>query len=152
MEKQLQLLPPPVIYHFLTYSLKVVHKNWIVCSRLQKRLLTNLYILHTLPSLPIPRAKYSIVFQSSKLSAIVVAFSTLVWAVGECSTIHCLSALFGGLLFIVEISSRSLLPLFTPGSVHGGSASRDNCGWVLPDKLCVSSFPDRFPHYAWTAA
>ena len=22
----------------------------------------------------------------------------------------------------------------------------------VPDELCVSSFPDRFPHYAWTAA
>ena len=39
-----------------------------------------------------------------------------------------------------------------PGSVHSGSASRDDCGRMFPDKLRVSSFPYRFPHYAWTAA
>ena len=54
--------------------------------------------------------------------------------------------------FKVEISSRTLIPLFTPGSVHSDSASRDDCGWVCPDELRVSSFPDRFSHYAWTAA
>ena len=39
-----------------------------------------------------------------------------------------------------------------PGSVHSGSASRDDCGRLFPEELRVSSFPDRFPHYAWTAA
>ena len=42
--------------------------------------------------------------------------------------------------FYVEISSRALIPLFMPGSVHSGSASRDDCGRVSPDKLLVSSF------------
>ena len=36
--------------------------------------------------------------------------------------------------------------------IHSGSASWDDCGWVFPDELRVSSFPDTFPHYAWTAA
>ena len=55
-------------------------------------------------------------------------------------------------IFEVEISSRTLSPLFTPGSVHSGSAIWDDCGRMFPDRLRVSSFPDRFPHYAWKAA
>ena len=55
-------------------------------------------------------------------------------------------------VFEVEISSRTLIPLFTLGSVHRGSASGDDCGRMVPDKLRVSSFPDRFPHCARTAA
>ena len=55
-------------------------------------------------------------------------------------------------LFKVEISSRTLISLLMPGSVHSGSASFDNCGRMFPDKLLVSSLPDRFPYYAWTAA
>ena len=47
----------------------------------------------------------------------------------------------------VEISSRTLIPLFMPGSVHSGSASWDDCGRMFPDRLRVSSFQDRFPHY-----
>ena len=52
----------------------------------------------------------------------------------------------------VEISSRTLIPLYMPGSVHSGSAGCDDCGRMFPDKLRVSSFPERFSHYAWTAA
>ena len=55
-------------------------------------------------------------------------------------------------IFEVEISSRTLIPLFWPGSVHSSSMNRDNIGQMFPGKLRVSSFPDRFPHYAWTAA
>ena len=55
-------------------------------------------------------------------------------------------------VFWVEISSRTLIPLFWPGSVGSGSASWDDCDRVFPDGLRVTSFPDRFPHYAWTAA
>ena len=54
--------------------------------------------------------------------------------------------------FWVETSSRKLIPLSRPGSVHSGSASWDDYGWVFPDKLPVSSFPGSFPHYAWTVA
>ena len=50
--------------------------------------------------------------------------------------------------FKVEISSRTLIPLFWPESVQSGSTNWDDCDWVFPDSLCVSSFPDRFPHYA----
>ena len=34
----------------------------------------------------------------------------------------------------VEISLRTLIPLFKPGSVHSGSVSWDDCDQVLPDK------------------
>ena len=54
--------------------------------------------------------------------------------------------------FEVEISSRALIPLFMPASVNSGSAIRVDCGRMFSDKLRVSSFPNRFPHYARTAA
>ena len=54
--------------------------------------------------------------------------------------------------FKVEIRSHALIPLLMPGSVHSGSASWEDCCRMFPYKLRVSSFPDRFPHYAWTAA
>ena len=50
---------------------------------------------------------------------LVVAFSSRTRILGECSTIQSLPALF----FKVEISLRTPIPLFTPGLVHGGSAS-----------------------------
>ena len=63
--------------------------------------------------------------------------------------------MFFFLLLEVEISLCTLIPLFRSGSTHSGSvtcsASQD-CGRVFPDKLCVSLFLDRFPHYAWTAS
>ena len=57
-------------------------------------------------------------------------------------------------LFWVEISWRTLIPLFRPESVHSDSspASRDDCDRMFPDELRVSTFPDKFPHYAWIAA
>ena len=48
--------------------------------------------------------------------------------------------------------SRKLIPLFRPGLVHSALAVWDDYGRVFHDKLRVSSFPDSFPHYAWTAA
>ena len=69
----------------------------------------------------------------------------------ECSTIRSLPAFFF-FFFKVEISLRALISLFRPGSVHSGSVNRDNCDRVFPDELRVSSFPDRFPRCAWTAA
>ena len=86
----------------------------------------------------------------------VVAFSLLVRILGECLTTHsppaflCVCVCF--CFFEVEISSHTLLPLFRPGSVKSGSVSWDNRGRVIPDKLHVSSFPDTFLHYSWTAA
>ena len=56
------------------------------------------------------------------------------------------------LFFLMEISSCTQIPLFRSESVHSGSASWDDCGWVFPDKLHMSLFPDRFPYYAWTTA
>ena len=53
--------------------------------------------------------------------------------------------------FEVEINLRVLTPLFRPESVHSGSASQEDCDHMFPDELNVSSFPDRFPHHAWTA-
>ena len=52
----------------------------------------------------------------------------------------------------VEISSCTLIPLFVPGLVHSGSVSWDVCGQTFPSKLQISSFPDRFTCFAWTAA
>ena len=51
---------------------------------------------------------------------LVVAFSSRPRILGECSTIQSPPALF---FFKVEISLRTPIPLFTPGLVHGGSAS-----------------------------
>ena len=45
-------------------------------------------------------------------------------------------------LYYREISSRTLIPFFM----------LDDRGRMFPDKLHVNSFPDRFPHYAWSAA
>ena len=56
------------------------------------------------------------------------------------------------LFFEVEISLHTLILLFRPGSVHSGSASWNDRDWVFPDDLRVSSFPDRFPHYACATA
>ena len=41
----------------------------------------------------------------------------------------------------MDINSHTLIPLFMPGSVHNGLTSRDDCGWMFPDKFRVSSFP-----------
>ena len=51
-------------------------------------------------------------------------------------------AFFFFFLFLVQISSCKLSPLFRPGSVRSGSASWDDCNRVFPDDLRVSSFPD----------
>ena len=48
--------------------------------------------------------------------------------------------------------ARTQIPLFTPGSVHSSLASWDDCCWLFPDKLHVSSFFDRFLYYPWIAA
>ena len=69
-----------------------------------------------------------------------MAFLSLARILGECSTIHSSPALS------FFFSSRMPIPLFMPGSVHSGSASRDDCGRMFPDKLCMSSFLDRSPH------
>ena len=85
---------------------------------------------------------------------VVLAFSSLARIGGTFSTIHSPPTRFFVVVvfFTVESSTRTLISLFRPGSVHSGSASLDGCGRMFPDRLCVSSFPDRFPHYAWTAA
>ena len=49
----------------------------------------------------------------------VVAFSSLARILEECSTVHSPHALFL-FCFKVEISSRTLIPLCRPGSVHSG--------------------------------
>ena len=52
----------------------------------------------------------------------------------------------------MEIRSFTLIPLFRLGLVYSGWVSRDDCGQVFWDELHVRSFPDRFPHYAWTVS
>ena len=99
----------------------------------------------------------------------VMAFSSLARIFGECSTIHFPPALFLLLLLPllfplplllllllrrrlllpllllllseVEISSRTLIPLFMPGSLHSGSASRDDCERVSPGEIIMQSTP-----------
>ena len=40
---------------------------------------------------------------------------------------------------------------FTLGGDQSTVAQQwDECGWMFPDKLHVSLFPNRFSHYAWT--
>ena len=72
---------------------------------------------------------------------VVVAVSSLARILGDCSTIHSLPALFFYFyFFLVDNSSRTLIPLFAPESVHSGSECRDDCGRVFPDKLCTARF------------
>ena len=58
---------------------------------------------------------------------------------GESLVVHSPPALF---FFFKVRSARTLIPLFTPGSVHSGSASWDDCSRVFHDES-----PDSFPHY-----
>ena len=51
---------------------------------------------------------------------VVVTFSSLARIWGVCSTMHSPPELF---FFEVEISSRTLITLFMPGSIHNGSES-----------------------------
>ena len=76
------------------------------------------------------------------LVVVVVAFSSLARIWGECLINHSLPVLFF-FFFKVEISSCTLIPLFRPGSIHSGSASRDESDQAFPDELCASLFPDR---------
>ena len=66
-----------------------------------------------------------------KFTTMVVAFSSHARILEEFSTIHSLLALF---FFKVEISSRTLIPPFKPGSAHSDSASSDDCERVFPDE------------------
>ena len=59
---------------------------------------------------------------------------------------------FSFFFFEVEINRCTLIRLFMPGSVHSGWASWDDYGRMFPDEMRVSSFPDRYPHYARTEA
>ena len=61
---------------------------------------------------------------------------------GKGWTIHSPPALFLLLLLLFwVVSLRTPIPLYRSGSLHSGSASRDDCGRVFPDELRVSSFP-----------
>ena len=74
-----------------------------------------------------------------RLDHVMVAFSALARSLRECSTIPRLCFFFF-FFFKVEISSLTLMPLFAAGSVHSGSASRDDCSREFLDGLRVSSF------------
>ena len=55
---------------------------------------------------------------------VALAFSSLARILGECWTVISLPALFLIFFFYkVDISSRTLIPLIMPKSVHSGSAS-----------------------------
>ena len=53
----------------------------------------------------------------------MVAFTLSARIFRDFSTNHSLPALFFFLFFSVEISLRTLIPLFRPGSIHSGTAS-----------------------------
>ena len=91
------------------------------------------------------------VFASSSSSGFLLAWEDL-GRMFDRTFPACAFLFFFFFFFNVEISSRTLIPILRPESVHSGSASWDDCGWMFPDELRVSSFPDRFPHYTWTAA
>ena len=42
--------------------------------------------------------------------------------------------------FLMEVSSRTTIPLFGPGLVHSGSVSLENSGRTFPDELHACSF------------
>ena len=54
--------------------------------------------------------------------------------------------------FEVEISSRTLIPLFGQGQFTVAQRTETSVTEFSPGELRVSSFPDWFPRYAWTAA
>ena len=76
-----------------------------------------------------------------------MVFPLLARNFGEGWTTRSPPALF--LFLIVQITSHTLIPLFRPVSAHSGSESWEDYGRVFLDQLHVSSFPDRFPYYAW---
>ena len=51
----------------------------------------------------------------------------------------------------MEISSCAPIPLLRPGSVHSGSVSWDDCGWVFLDEVAWICFSNRFQHYSSAA-
>ena len=76
----------------------------------------------------------------------IMAFSSLPMTLREGSTIHSPPARFFFFFFSeVEISSRTLLLLSRPGSIHTGSESRDDCGRVFPNELHVGYVPTLCP-------
>ena len=81
-----------------------------------------------------------------------VGFFPLARIFGKCSTIY-----FPPVLYLFFFGGGEggdylmhLIPLFIPGSVHSGSASRHVCGRMFPNKLRGNWFSNRFPSYAWT--
>ena len=56
----------------------------------------------------------------------------LAWILGLGSTFHSLPA---------KSAHAHQFHIFRPGSVHNGSASRDDCGRMFPDELHMSLFP-----------
>ena len=74
----------------------------------------------------------------TKIKMMVVAFSSLA-RFFRIMFDHRFPACAFFFFFFEEIISRTLIPLFRPGSVHSGSASWDNCGWAFPNELRVSS-------------
>ena len=78
--------------------------------------------------------------------SVVVFFFPRLQGLGENVCHPFFTCAFFFFFFWVEISSRTLIPLFMSGSVHSGSASWDN--WQVACEL----FPNSFPRYAWTSA
>ena len=124
---------PLFLYFFIIYLLVVVAfsslaKIWGECSTIHSP--PALYFIYLFIYLFHFGRMFDHLFPVCALFYLFIYF-----ILGECLTI---------IYFEVEIRSRPLILLFMPGSVHSGSASCDDCCRMFPDKLRVSSFPDRF--------
>ena len=80
----------------------------------------------------------------------VVAFSSRARILGECSTTHSPHAHF--FFFFDKWRSARAHKVHSLGQEQSTVAQRDDRRRVVPGQLCVGSCPNRFPHYACTAA
>ena len=79
-----------------------------------------------------------------------VAVSSLTRILGECSTIHSPPALFFLKWRLAPHINSTLLCQDQSTVAQRAKTTVIECSLTV--KLRVSSFPDRFPHYAWTGA
>ena len=81
----------------------------------------------------------------------LMAFSSLARIWGKCLTILRFSFSFFS-FFEVEISSRTLIHFLCQSQSTVAQWAETTVAELFSDKLHKTSFPDRFLHYAWTAA
>ena len=94
--------------------------------------------MYAFETFPVKRFIDECMFVTDSFVVWRVAFSSPARILGECLTIHSLPALF---FFKVQISSRTLIQLFMPGSIHSGSASWDDCVSVCHERKKTPLLP-----------